>query len=152
MKAVEVSKLFLFWSAKNGDNPITNLKLQKLLYYAQGWSFVELKKELFEDEIEAWQYGPVVPGVYNTYKSFKNLPIEYDIEKDNSNIEENFDKETLDFLKKFYESYIVIPAFRLVESSHQERPWLEAYNNKGPKSIIEKGVIKEFFEEWNNKE
>ena len=152
MRAIKVSKLFLFWSAKNGDDPITNLKLQKLLYYAQGWSFAELKRELFEDNVEAWQYGPIVSEVYNTYKSFKNLPIEYDIEKDNSDIENNFDKETLDFLKKFYESYIVIPAFRLVESSHQERPWLEVYNNKGPKSIIEKGVIQEFFEEWNNRE
>src|SRR5947209_8901261 len=46
-------------------DPLTNLRLQKLLYYAQAWSLVLRESELFPEEIEAWCWGPVVPAVYN---------------------------------------------------------------------------------------
>ncbi len=49
---------------------ITPMKLQKLLYFANGWSWAFYNKPLISDECHAWQYGPVYPSVYNAYKSF----------------------------------------------------------------------------------
>lgn len=49
---------------------VTNLKLQKMLYYIQGFALVRLGHELFRDYIEAWTYGPVVPTVYETFKEW----------------------------------------------------------------------------------
>jgi len=49
--------------------PVDNLTLQKLLYYSQATHLVMRdRKPLFDDEIEAWDIGPVVPSVYNKYK------------------------------------------------------------------------------------
>ena len=59
--AKELVKLSL---AGDEKDPLTNLRLQKLLYYAQAWSLVVRESELFSDEVEAWRYGPVVPSVY----------------------------------------------------------------------------------------
>lgn len=49
---------------------VDNLKLQKLLYYCQGVHLVANQEPLFKEDIEARRYGPVVPKVYQTYKSF----------------------------------------------------------------------------------
>ena len=49
-------------SATNGEL-VSNLKLQKLLYYVQGFHLAVFGEPLFEEEIEAWMYGPVVPSV-----------------------------------------------------------------------------------------
>ena len=48
--------------------PISNLKLQKLLYFIQAAFLVEKGHACFPDEIEAWDFGPVVPAVYYKYK------------------------------------------------------------------------------------
>jgi uncharacterized phage-associated protein len=52
VKAIDVAKYFLNWANNKGDL-ITNLKMQKLLYYAQAWYLVNFKKPLFSDPIEA---------------------------------------------------------------------------------------------------
>ncbi len=49
---------------------ISNLKLQKMLYYMQGFFIAVFDKKLFEEPIEAWQYGPVVRAVYFHFKEF----------------------------------------------------------------------------------
>ena len=57
------------------EDKITNLKLVKLCYIAQGLSLALLDKPLFSEPIEAWQYGPVVPSVYHEFKHFRDQPI-----------------------------------------------------------------------------
>lgn len=54
---------------------ITNLKLQKMLYFVQGFALAEWGEPLFTDEIQAWTYGPVVPSVYEQYMDFGSRPI-----------------------------------------------------------------------------
>lgn len=68
----DVAKFFIGLANDQANNDqgdlMTNLRLQKLLYFAQGWHLARYGKPLFEDEIEAWPYGPVVPSVYDAYK------------------------------------------------------------------------------------
>ena len=74
-KAIDVAKYILCIANTNGDL-ITNLKLQKLLYYAQAWYMVNFDgKKLFDDDIEAWQFGPVIKSIYNLFKDFGRKPI-----------------------------------------------------------------------------
>lgn len=54
--------------------PISNLQLQKILYYIQR-EFLQQGIAAFSEEIEAWQFGPVVPDVYKQYCGFGALPI-----------------------------------------------------------------------------
>jgi len=60
----------------DGDEGITNLKLQKLVYYAQGFHLALYGSPLFSDEIVAWQHGPVVVALYEKYKEFRKSPID----------------------------------------------------------------------------
>ena len=55
---------------KNNIEDLTNLKLQKLLYFAYGVHLSLFNQKLFDSKIEAWQHGPVVPDVYQEFKSF----------------------------------------------------------------------------------
>ena len=54
---------------------ITNLKLNKLVYYSYVESLRKLGRPLFDDAIEAWQYGPVEPAVYQAFSSYGRNPI-----------------------------------------------------------------------------
>lgn len=51
---------------------IDNVKLQKLMYFAQGWALVTLEHPLFDEEIQAWTYGPVVPELYMEARGYGN--------------------------------------------------------------------------------
>jgi len=85
-KVFEVAKYIIVLSQHDCD-PIGNLKLQKLMYYAQGWHMAENNgKELFEDDFEAWVYGPAIPRLYGVYKKWGYFPIEEVVDIENCNI------------------------------------------------------------------
>jgi uncharacterized phage-associated protein len=65
--ALTIAKWFIAW-AEAEEEELSNLKLQKLLYYAQGHHLARFGHALFEEPIQAWSHGPVVPGVYHEYK------------------------------------------------------------------------------------
>ena len=56
---------------------VTPLKLQKLLYYCQGYSLALTGKPAFRDQIDAWNFGPVLESVYQAYKKYEGGIIPY---------------------------------------------------------------------------
>lgn len=122
---VDVIARYIIAFAQYTGDVVTNLKLQKLLYYAQAWFLVNNDgKKLFPEDIEAWQYGPVVPSVYKKYKSFGRNPIEIDC-----NFEKDFEhlpKNIREYLSEFCEKFLSLSAAELVGMTHQETPWCEA--------------------------
>jgi len=143
---IDVANLFLSWANRDGDL-ITNLKLQKLLYYAQAWHLVHLKKCLFNETIEAWELGPVVPVAYKEFKRFSFRPIEY---KNNNHEEKRFTKEQLNFLVTCYSTFIKFPATELVNMSHNEDPWKNAYAS--PSKIISHHSMQKYYSELLKKQ
>ena len=138
-KAIEVARLFLYWANQEGE-VITNLKMQKLLYYAQAWHLVNFHKPLFTDKIEAWKLGPVVQQVYQKFKVHGPRPIAY---QDHKGAEESiFERKSLDFLKEFYGIYIKVPAHDLVNMSHSERPWISAFKRN---ESIDLNTMEDFY-------
>lgn len=73
-KVTKIANYFIHLSRATGSL-LTNLKLQKLLYFIQGWHLALFKKPLFKDDIEAWDYTPIVKNVYNKYKKYQWCPI-----------------------------------------------------------------------------
>lgn len=61
--------------AKQRGEAISPMKLQKLVYYAHGWFAGNTGKPLIDEEVEAWQYGPVIPSLYHEFKRFGSGPI-----------------------------------------------------------------------------
>ena len=66
---------YLLYIMGDAFDDLTNMKINKLLYFAQGHYLGKYGKPLFEDRIEAWEHGPVVPAVYSAYKEYGDRPI-----------------------------------------------------------------------------
>ncbi|MDE5758463.1 MAG: DUF4065 domain-containing protein, partial [Allobaculum sp.] len=100
--AFEIAQWFLNYvqgfALGEDEEHLTNLKLQKLLYYAQGASLGLYNRPLFEDQIVHWTHGPVVPTVYCKYSKFRNNPV---VEEET--FFDFFDRETADLLTDVYE-------------------------------------------------
>jgi uncharacterized phage-associated protein len=126
-----------------GDSEfITNLKLQKLLYYAQGCYLAQKGENLFKEDFLAWEHGPVIRTIYDKFKKFGANGIQYE-----DDYEEKIDEDTITLLKRVYNKFGQYTAWKLRDMTHQETPWKETRRN----SVIDKKIIKEYFEEnYNN--
>ena len=124
--------------------PVDNLKLQKLLYYSQAvYLVLHDKKPLFIEDIEAWDYGPVVPLVYQVYKQhgFETIPPTDD--KDESVL----DFEEMKSVDMTLACFGVLSGPALINQTHYEDPWKNAYRPGRPSRIITVEAIYDFFKD-----
>lgn len=105
---------------------ITNLKLQKLLYYAQAWHLVFYERPLFGESIEAWIHGPVVPSVFRDYKSNGWKPI---AAPPSSSVPPEQVRRHLNEVIRVYGKFNAVSLERL---THQESPWREVRKGLAP--------------------
>lgn len=140
MLVYDVAKYFLSLTDDESGDTISNLKLQKLLYYAQGFHLVMFGQPLFENSIEAWRHGPVVKGVYRDYAQHGSnsipRPTDFNIE--------TIDEETRDFLDEVYKIYGQYSAWRLRQMIHDEPPWQEAWA-RGESSVVQHRAMQDYF-------
>ncbi len=116
---------FILFSACKREILITNLKLQKLLYYSQAWYLAIVDRPLFDERIEAWVHGPVVPPVFGSFKQFRARPITA-IPFD-GNIEPGCNDRTIsDHIAEILDVYAKFTGGQLESLTHREQPWLEA--------------------------
>lgn len=139
--AIDVSKYIILRCNKSGKT-ISNLKLQKILYFLQAEFLVSQNNPCFCETIEAWDFGPVIPDVYHTYKIYgsANIPMITDNEYC------PFQKEDKILADAIIDQCAQYSASALVEITHRQSPWKEAYHNRGS-SIISNEKIKAFFKE-----
>lgn len=125
------------------DREITNLKLQKLLYFAQGHYMQENEgNQLFEDDFQAWAHGPVVPDVYSDYKDYSwfNLPKQRNDEELSFKID--------NFLDVLLENYGSEDGKRLEIISHDEKPWIDARGKLNPYAPSREKITKESIRDY----
>ncbi|MGV3027078.1 Panacea domain-containing protein [Clostridium thermobutyricum] len=142
--AQEIAKWFLIKDRTvNKELEISNLKLQKLLYYAQGVYLAVTEKPLFKDDIEAWQHGPVIKEVYYKYCENGRNIIDYNPEEEDRDIIKRIehDEKARDILEFVAEEFGQYTAWKLRDMTHEERPWLETRRN----SIIKNDLIRDYF-------
>ena len=118
----DVAKYFLSLSDEDAGDLISNLKLQKLVYYAQGFHLALYDEPLFEESIEAWTHGPVVPALYHAYKDFGANAIPRPSDLDFS----VYDDRTKELLDEVYQVYGQFSAWKLRNMTHDEPPWKTA--------------------------
>lgn len=136
--ASEVARYFLAVQDENAGELITNLKLQKLLYYAQGYHLALYGRPLFDDPLEAWEHGPVVGSIYREYKLFRDQPIVVPAE-----VPEGLSDEAKTVLDDVYAAYGRFTAVRLLQITHQEQLWKQA--KRGMVSIIDTAAMEREF-------
>ncbi len=119
--AQDVASFFVRHRHEHGDT-ITNLHLQKFLYYAQAWFLAIYEEKLFDDRIEAWIHGPVQPGQYGRFKHNGWSPIADNIES------VHLGPQVAAHLEEVLDVYGDYSAWDLERMTHAESPWLEARN------------------------
>lgn len=108
-----------------GEN-ITNLKLQKLVYYAQGFHLAWYGEPLFREPIEAWAHGPVVRPLYFEYQKYGAKPLPTPPDFDPAAI----DDQTRELLDEVYQVYGQYSAWGLRNLTHEEAPWRDTPRNE----------------------
>lgn len=131
LKATDIGRYFVYL-ANTEKKPITNKKLQKLVYYSQAWSLVLNDKKLFSEPIEAWVHGPAIRDLYIEYKKFGFNPIQEEIDQRSI---KNISGKTKELLDEIWKVYGKKDASYLEMLTHSERPWqiaregMQSYQN-----------------------
>lgn len=141
LNSIDIGNYFSF-IRDTGD--LTNLKIQKLVYYASGFYNVLHKNKLFKENIEAWDYGPVVPSLYHSYKGFKYHSV----------LVEDFNIDKIDihircFLNDIYKRYSKYSAKELVDMTHfANTPWYLIYYDDSYDYVINDHLMMVYFTEY----
>jgi uncharacterized phage-associated protein len=129
---------FILDAADRCSIGVSNLALNKIMYFSFGQYYKNYKCYIFQDKFEAWQYGPVIPEIYHQFKIYENKKIESRATKLNfkSGINEivnyYFDQDKADFLSETIGLYLKIDPGRLVDWSHEKGgPWSKVWNHDG---------------------
>jgi uncharacterized phage-associated protein len=121
---------------------ITNLKLQKLLYYAQAWHLAFTGEPLFREEIEAWVHGPVVPSMFQKFRGYRWNTIDAPVDPVN-------DANVVGHINAVLDAYGKFSATRLEYLTHNERPWLEARrgapNDEPLRNVISRETMQRYY-------
>ena len=156
---LDICRYIINYSNKQGYG-VSNLKLQKLLYFVQA-AFLSMTKKhepCFFEQIQAWDFGPVVPEAYHEYKQYgsTNIPTiksYFEFSSDNSwkseyhlyddSFIKSCDKDVINSVVDMFKDY---SATALVTLTHKQRPWRKAYVPR-QNNIISIESIKEYFDE-----
>ena len=140
--ALDIANVFIQLANSLPNDSIDNLKVNKLCFFAQGWSLAKTGNPLFDEEIQAWDYGPVVPSVYQAYKCYGKDPIN----KPSYEFDESLlSNDEISLLTDVYMEYGKYTSAALINMTHRkDTPWKEAY-----KPLLNKEItinsMKEYF-------
>ena len=133
----DVANYFLMLDDRNDGEGISNLKLQKLCYYAQGFHAAIYDTSLFDEEIYAWMHGPVVPELYHTYKpygrsSIPPAPLPF----------MDLKGTEIGLIEEVFNVFGQYSAWKLRDMTHDEPPWIQ---HKDSVSLIPVPAMAEYF-------
>lgn len=135
----------------NSKYEITNMSLQKLLYYIEAFCETLLKKRIFDNRCEAWMYGPVYPEIYEKYKSFGSAVILVD----NADLSDSLSADVREVIDFVLSQYAIYNGVTLKDLSHSEEPWKAAHEGYGEKEHcteeISHEAIAKYFGKVNEK-
>lgn len=134
-KALDVARYVIDYEATQ-DRTVSNLRLQKLLYFIQCAFLAAFNEPCFEDDLEAWDYGPVVPEVYRKYKIFGSTLIPASSHHNKS----IFSNKDMSLINNMLNACASRSTSTLVQISHNQDPWKNSYV-AGMNNVITKNSI-----------
>ena len=121
---LDIANYFIARAYEDGrESSMTNMKVQKLLYYSQSLHLALQDEPLFKDEIQAWRYGPVCPPAYRFYQRFEaeQLPV-----PTQTDLPDRLSQEERDLLEEVWLYFGEHHAYTLSGMTHVEFPWKKA--------------------------
>ena len=135
--AIDIAKKIICKTDVEHGDTLSNLKLQKLLYYMQGFHLAFFDEPFFNESIEAWTYGPVVPVVFQEFKKYKKDSINPDNYHDDLVLTDD-EQQMFDMVYSEHNRY---SAVALMNMTHTEGPW----KNHGIGDVITNEELRAFF-------
>lgn len=139
MKVIDLAE-YVVRRAIDKGTPITNLRLQKTLYYIQGYSLKFLDEAAFDEDIQNWHFGPAVSSVHFHYLSYGIYPL-----GKKATVFESPSGKEKQLFDKVIDTCLAHTARQLVQKSQDESPWKNTYMNE----VISVESIKEYFDLHN---
>lgn len=122
--SVTVANRFLQLASERGET-LTPMQLLKLVYIAHGWMLGLYSRPLIRDDVEAWQYGPVIPDLYNHVRQYRGQPITATL---NDRSGERLDDLEDDMVRQVYDIYGQQTGMALSRITHADgTPWAQTY-------------------------
>lgn len=153
---LDVSRYIISYSNKM-DYGISNLKLQKVLYFCQAYFLIQTGHPCFNEKIEAWDFGPVVPVAYKEFKKFAGMDIPTMYSHIVFNGNEFFSGiERVDFkeicisnddrtlIDKVVDKFSEYSSTDMVKLTQHQTPWIDAINSYQSNEITNKSIFEYF--------
>jgi uncharacterized phage-associated protein len=136
-----VANRFIALANAKGD-ALTPMQLLKLVYMAHGWMLGLVGRPLIKEEVEAWQYGPVIPELYNAIRRYKSQPVSEPIE----GVDGYLDAEEMHIIDQVYEIYGHRSGPALSRLTHQpDSPWAKVYRKGSFGQEISNDLIEDHY-------
>jgi uncharacterized phage-associated protein len=156
LSKVNSSKLAEYILEKEGN--MSHLKIQKLLYFIEGYHLAYFDESLIDDNFEAWVHGPVSRELYNQLKDKSILYSDISFEQQEGEVlpstflKNNLTSEQLSLIDEVLDLYGKETAFALESITHQQKPWIETREGFADaekcEKIIPKDKIKSYFKQF----
>ena len=137
--ANDIAEWFVRYCADELGAPVDPMSLEKLIYYAQAFYFVLKDEPLFPDELQAWKWGPVIPGVYRKYATYGADPIILPSDSPATTLGKRIEK----FLTEVVDFFCRHTATNLSRATHLETPWIDAIQSSD--NAISQLALKQFY-------
>ncbi len=138
--AQTIAEWFLIRAASEGES-LTQMKLQKLVYFAHGWHLGIYAEPLISDPIEAWRWGPVIKTLYRKYADCgsRGLPSP-------AGMRGVINAQTDALLNRIWSVYKSRSASELSAMTHKAgTPWQKTYQDVRPLRIISNNLIEQHY-------
>lgn len=140
--SVVIANRFLELAHKRG-NSLIPIQLLKLVYLAHGWGLGLYGRPLIKDEIQAWQYGPVIPHLYSHIRSFKSNPVKGPLICD----EEQLSRQEENIIQQVYDIYGHLSGPHLSLLTHQQgSPWEVSRQPNEFWTVISNDIIEDYYQ------
>ncbi len=130
--------------ARQKGHEVTPLQLMKLVYIAHGWSLHYLDAPLSSENAKAWQYGPVMPSLYQAVRQYRANPIT-DVLTEGSD-DQVLSENASNLLDVVYDTYGQYTGIQLSNLTHLPgTPWSQTWEREGQNSTIPNDLIKSHY-------
>lgn len=136
--ALDVANYVLGYYSFEKNINISNLKLQKLLYFLQANHLVMADYPLFVDEIEAWNFGPVIYNVYRKFMIYGGGSIPFRLIDKDKEYSLHIHKDDKEIISEVLEDLQAFSSTILLHFIHNQKPWKDSYYNPSNIKLIKR--------------
>lgn len=132
---------YIIWHEWEAKRPVSNLRLQKFLYFVQAYCIATNGIPLFDDKMYGWDFGPVIPEVYEKYRKYGSMIIQ-DVKDCSDAPIFDIEKERIDLM---LEACSDKSNTELLEITQNQTPWKMAYKGFTKDREITIGSMRRYF-------